>query len=113
MWSSLRRARDGNIGPLHLVFCHSFYLERPVKPTLRINARDAVTAGLAASAWLAQGGSTESWPVAGGLMPCTGFAPHTVGTRTQCSYAAATAGNQMFLETRHEIEPPVYRKLAM
>ena len=87
-----------------------------MKPTLRIDARDAVTAGLAASAWLAQGGSRQSWPVP---MTRVGFALGTTGTagtastRGQCGTAAATPGNQKFFETRHEINTPVYRELAM
>ena len=77
-----------------------------MKSTLRIDARDAVTAGLAASAWLAQGGSNQSWPVAGS------FARHTAATRGQCG-SAAKPGNPMFFETRHEIDTPVYREFAM
>ena len=37
----------------------------------------------------------------------------TGSTRGQCGTAAATPGNQKFFETRHEINTPVYRELAM
>lgn len=94
-----------------------------MKPTIRIAARHALSAGLATSAWRTQRGSLQSslMQAAGpiGNSGNSGNGGNASNGRNSCggkrsisqpcAYIGAGFGNA----PRHEIDTPIYREVAM
>lgn len=81
-----------------------------MKPTLRIAARPALSAGLATSAWRTQGGSMPS-SLMQAAAGCSGSGGKRVyGSNGQPSALTGTGFSNM---PRHEIDTPIYREVAM
>ncbi len=81
-----------------------------MKPTLRIAARHALSAGLATSAWRKQDDSMPSSLIQAAA-GCSGNGGNrSYGSNGQpCAYAGSGFGNV----PRHEIDTPIYREVAM